>query len=56
MWTWTYNALLNVSIMDSLFHCNLPHKRQVEEWKRWDQAKYREVLEYMRTGTFGPAI
>ena len=36
MWVWTYNALLNVSIMDSLFHYNLPHKRQIEEWRRWD--------------------
>lgn len=55
-WAWAYTALQNVSIMDKIFHCTLPHKDQVERWQQWDQEKQRAVLDHLRTGTFGPAV
>jgi hypothetical protein len=56
LWTWTYNALMNVAILTKIFDCNFSHSDQITQWKRWDQDKQRAVLGHLRTGTFGPVI
>ncbi|KAG7284558.1 hypothetical protein NEMBOFW57_010936 [Staphylotrichum longicolle] len=56
LWTAIYTALLNVGIMNKIFHCTLPHKKQIKAWEQWTPEKQRTVLEHLRSGEFGPVI
>lgn len=49
--SWIFNALTNTHIISHFYYLQNLHSSQVNEWKNWEPAKQKEVLQSMRTGT-----